>query len=88
MDVSIPPFVWDQVAAEDARTIVPVVDQHGGLMIYRQGRPAFYCLNGEWFEAVSVTGPADLGIGDPAAAGSRPDLEAPVDQTSVVPRLQ
>jgi hypothetical protein len=47
------PFDRSQMAAEDARSIVPIVDEHGGLMIYRHGRPSYYCLNGEWFEAVA-----------------------------------
>ena len=36
----------------DARAIVPVSDEIGGLVIYVAGRPAYYVLNGEWLEAV------------------------------------
>lgn len=46
--------IFDQLAAEDLRTIVPAVDHHGGVLIYRQGRLTHYGMNGEWFEAVPV----------------------------------
>jgi len=39
----------------DARAIVPVRDDIGGTVIYLNGRPAYYVLHGEWFEAVSGT---------------------------------
>jgi len=37
--------------AIDARAIVPVVDAHGGVTIYCQGRPIHYLLGGEWYAA-------------------------------------
>jgi len=43
-----------RMAAEDARGIVSVEDEHGGLVIYRHGEPTHYRLNGEWFAAVAV----------------------------------
>ena len=39
----------------DARSIVPISDEMGGISVYVAGQPAYYILNGEWFEAVSVT---------------------------------
>ena len=42
------------VAAVDARSVVPVSDEIGGVVIYIGGRPAYYVLNGEWFAAVPV----------------------------------
>lgn len=39
----------------DARAVVPVVDEVGGVVMYIAGRPAYYVLNGEWFEAVPAT---------------------------------
>ena len=36
----------------DARQLVPVNDEIGGTVIYLNGRPAYYVLNGEWFQAV------------------------------------
>ena len=39
-------------AAVDARTLVPVSDEIGGVVIYLNGRPSYYVLNGEWFTAV------------------------------------
>ena len=38
----------------DARSIVPISDEIGGVSLYISGQPAYYILNGEWFEAVSV----------------------------------
>ena len=40
------------MAAVDARSIVPVGDEIGGIVVYVGGRPAYYVLNGEWFSAV------------------------------------
>ncbi len=40
------------IAAVDARTLVPVRDEAGGVVIYVGGRAAYYVLNGEWFSAV------------------------------------
>lgn len=54
------PVLDHLAAAEDARTIVPGVDRHGGVVIYRQGRLTHYGMNGEWFEAVPVPDP--LGV--------------------------
>ena len=41
----------------DARALVPVTDEIGGIVLYLSGKPAYYVLNGEWFEAVA--GPPD-----------------------------
>ena len=43
-----------KLADLDARAIVPVQDEIGGVVIYMAGRPAYYVLNGEWFEALST----------------------------------
>ena len=43
------PLKWGDV---DARAIVPVEDAIGGVVIYAGGRPAYYVLHGEWFEAL------------------------------------
>ena len=40
------------VAAVDARTLVPVTDDAGGVVVYVGGRAAYYVLNGEWFAAL------------------------------------
>ena len=42
----------------DARAIVPVEDEIGGVVIYAAGRPAYYVLHGEWFEALPEPGTA------------------------------
>ena len=36
----------------DARQLVPIDDEIGGTVIYLGGRPAYYVLDGEWFQAV------------------------------------
>ncbi len=46
------------IAAVDARTLVPVRDEAGGVVIYVGGRAAYYVLNGEWFAALA--GPLPL----------------------------
>jgi len=38
----------------DARSIVPIADEMGGVVLYIAGEPAYYILNGEWFEAKSI----------------------------------
>ena len=48
------------VAAVDARSLVPVSEEIGGVVIYVGGRPAYYVLNGEWFAAV----PEPVRVGD------------------------
>jgi hypothetical protein len=40
------------VAAVDARTLVPVSDEAGGVVVYIGGEAAYYVLNGEWFRAI------------------------------------
>ncbi len=40
------------MGAVDARAIVPVKDAHGGVSIYYLGRPTYYLLAGEWYQAV------------------------------------
>jgi hypothetical protein len=39
------------VGAVDARDILPVQDEHGGVTIYYRGRPSLYMLAGEWYRA-------------------------------------
>lgn len=40
------------IAAIDARRLVPVRDEAGGVVIYVGGRAAYYVMNGEWFSAL------------------------------------
>ena len=40
------------IAAVDARTLVPVKDEAGGVVVYIGGRAAYYVLNGELFAAL------------------------------------
>ena len=47
----------------DARQLVPVTDEIGGTVIYLNGRPAYYVLYGEWFQAVE-SGAGLSGSGD------------------------
>ena len=59
------------MAAVDARTLVPVSDEIGGLVVYLGGRAAYYVLNGEWFAALPE--PRELVSSDampPQVAGS------------------
>ena len=49
------------VAAVDARSIVPVADEIGGVVIYVGGHPAYYVLSGEWFSAVPAPQESDAG---------------------------
>ena len=46
-----------RLAEVDARSIVPVADEIGGVVIYLGGTLAYYVLNGEWFEALPEPGP-------------------------------
>ena len=52
----------------DARQLVPVTDEIGGTVIYLNGRPAYYVLNGEWFQAVEsgagLSEPGDRWLGE------------------------
>jgi hypothetical protein len=36
----------------DANQLVPVTDEIGGTVIYLNGRPVYYVLNGEWLQAI------------------------------------
>ena len=40
------------LAAGDARSLVPVIDEVGGIVLYLNGDPTYYVLNGEWFPAL------------------------------------
>ena len=51
----------------DARTLVPISDEIGGTVLYLKGRPAYYVLNGEWFQAVQS--PRRDDVGDPTPDG-------------------
>ena len=46
----------------------PVTDEIGGTVIYLNGRPAYYVLNGEWFQAVEsgegLSGSDDRWVGE------------------------
>ena len=37
----------------DARSILPVEDDIGGVAIYVSGKLSYYVLDGEWIEAIS-----------------------------------
>lgn len=43
----------------DARAVVAVDDEIGGTVIYTNGRPSYYVLDGEWFQAVHMPGPTE-----------------------------
>ena len=46
-------MIYDtSAAAVDARTLVPVSDEAGGVIVYIGGEAAYYVLNGEWFRAI------------------------------------
>jgi len=53
----------------DARQLVPVDDEIGGTVIYLGGRPAYYVLNDEWFEAVKIA--VDASVTD-LSGGAKP----------------
>ena len=40
------------VAAVDARSLVPISDEAGGVIVYIGGEAVYYVLNGEWFRAI------------------------------------
>lgn len=56
--------------AVDARTIVPVRDEIGGIVVYAAGRPAYYVLQDQWFEALPEprTGARTVDAAEGAAA--------------------
>lgn len=45
-------YVQPRQADLDARAIVPIADEEGGISLYISGQPAYYIFNGEWYEAV------------------------------------
>ncbi len=48
------PLTLDELTlsgAIDARFVVPITDEHGGVTIYYRGRPTHYLMGGEWFAA-------------------------------------
>jgi len=45
-------YVQPRQADLDARSIVPIADEEGGISLYISGKPAYYIFNDEWFEAV------------------------------------
>ena len=57
----------------DARAIVPVTDEIGGVVIYAAGRPAYYVLNGEWFEALPEPRAPARKPASAAGSGASPD---------------
>lgn len=38
----------------DARTILPIEDDIGGIAIYVSGKLSYYVLDGEWIEAIAA----------------------------------
>ena len=61
-----------RLAAIDARTLVPVADEIGGVVLYINGRAAYYVLNGEWFPAVQGPGETDRAADWPGGRLGRP----------------
>ena len=63
------------ITAVDARKLVPVSDEAGGMVVYVGGRAAFYVLNGEWFaalaEPVDRVPPTVVSPGPTAVSGAR-----------------
>ena len=49
----VPSLLTRQMAAMDARMICAVVDQHGGVVIYKGSDPVYYLLAGECYAAIS-----------------------------------
>ena len=45
-------YVQPRQADLDARAIVTIADQEGGISLYISGQPAYYIFDDEWFEAV------------------------------------
>ena len=60
----------------DARAVVPVEDAIGGVVIYAGGRPAYYVLQGEWFEALPEPRTAARVVG---ADSGRADVDPAAD---------
>lgn len=66
----------------DARAIVPIKDEIGGVVIYAGGRPAYYVLHGEWFEALPEPGSPRPGVR--VAASDEANAAAEVDPAAVL----
>ena len=66
----------------DARAIVPIEDEIGGVVIYAGGRPAYYVLHGEWFEALPEPGSPRSAVRVAAAGEGR--AAADVDPAAVL----
>jgi len=63
----------------DARALVPVSDEIGGIVLYLNGQPAYYVLNGEWFEAIDGAPQRSRAeISEEKLAGDRLATPAPV----------
>lgn len=63
----------------DARALVPVSDEIGGIVLYLNGQPAYYVLNGEWFEAIDgSTQVSHAEASEERPAGDRLAVPAPV----------
>ena len=45
-------YVQPRQADVDARAIVPIADEEGGISLYISGQAVYYIFKGEWFEAV------------------------------------
>ena len=63
----------------DARAIVPIKDEIGGIVIYAGGQPAYYVLQDEWFEALPAPGSAGRGV-----AGGAGNAPADIDPAAVL----
>ena len=66
--------VPQKFADVDARSIVPLTDEIGGVVIYADGRPAYYVLQDEWFEALPEPGPG-VRVVTAADAAARTDVD-------------
>ena len=70
----------------DARMLVPVKDEIGGIVVYAAGRPAYYVLQDEWFEALPEPRSTVRVVGAPEKAAV-PDVDpaaADVDPAAVL----
>ena len=70
--MGVPSLLTRQMAAMDARMICAVVDQHGGVIIYKGSDPAYYLLAGECYAAISDNQEARISAvrGEDPAPGS------------------
>lgn len=73
------------VAAVDARMLVPVNDDAGGVVVYIGGRAAYYVMNGEWFAALpEPCEPVSADVTPPGAAAPGESESPTVDLDRLV----